>query len=168
MTSLQHLLPFKDSRHAHRIVARMFNEAKRKHEQSFAESGKAINEKLRLYAQVGHALIDARQKGLDPYEAIEAVVAWDSFTRSVDEAERLARPESFDHLHLLTEAYLIIAFHQYWSSVAAVLITLFGWILALRGLVLMAAPKLYERAVASGSDFALQTPTLTADCAITD
>jgi hypothetical protein len=84
-----------------RIVGRMFNEAKRKHEQSFAESGKAINEKVRLYVQVGHALIDARQKGLDPYEAIEAVVAWDSFTRSVDGAERLAQPESFDHLHLL-------------------------------------------------------------------
>jgi len=32
-------------------------------------------------------------------------VAWDSFTRSVDEAERLAQPESFDHLHLLTESY---------------------------------------------------------------
>jgi TnpA family transposase len=88
-----------------RIVGRMFNEAKRKHEQSFAESGKAINEKVRLYVQVGHALIDARQKGLNPYEAIEAVVAWDSFTRSVDEAERLAQPESFDHLHLLIESY---------------------------------------------------------------
>jgi hypothetical protein len=88
-----------------RIVGRMFNEAKRKHEQSFAESGKAINEKVRLYVQVGHALIDARQKGLDPYEAIEAVVAWEGFTRSVDEAERLAQPESFDHLHLLTENY---------------------------------------------------------------
>jgi uncharacterized membrane protein len=35
---------------------------------------------------------------------------------------------------------LIIAFHQYWSSVAAVMISLFGWILALRGVVLMAAP----------------------------
>jgi hypothetical protein len=53
----------------------------------------------------GHALIDARQKGLDPYSAIETVVAWDRFTQSVDEAERLAEPESFDHLHLLTESY---------------------------------------------------------------
>ena len=88
-----------------RIVGRMFNEAKRKHEQGLAESGKAINEKVRLYVRVGHALIDARQKGLDPYAAIEAVVAWDSFTRSVDEAERLAQPESFDHLHLLAESY---------------------------------------------------------------
>ena len=60
---------------------------------------------MRLYVRVGHALIDARQKGLDPYAAIEVVVAWDSFTRSVDEAERLAQPESFDHLHLLAESY---------------------------------------------------------------
>jgi hypothetical protein len=47
---------------------------------------------------------------------------------------------------LLFEGLFIIAFHQYWSSVAAVLISVFGWILALRGLVLMAAPRLYERA----------------------
>jgi uncharacterized protein YjeT (DUF2065 family) len=33
--------------------------------------------------------------------------------------------------------------------VAAVLISLFGWILALRGLVLMAAPQLYEHAATS-------------------
>jgi len=50
---------------------------------------------------------------------------------------------------LLFGGLLIIAFHQYWSSVAAVLISLFGWILALRGLVLMAAPDLYERAATS-------------------
>lgn len=50
---------------------------------------------------------------------------------------------------LLFAGLLIIAFHQYWSSLAAVLISLFGWILALRGLMLMAAPELYERAAMS-------------------
>jgi len=50
---------------------------------------------------------------------------------------------------LLFAGLSILAFHQYWSSVAAVLISLFGWILALRGLVLMAAPQLYERAASS-------------------
>jgi uncharacterized protein YjeT (DUF2065 family) len=50
---------------------------------------------------------------------------------------------------LLFGGLLIIAFHQYWSNVAAVLISLFGRILALRGLVLMAAPELYERAAMS-------------------
>jgi hypothetical protein len=47
---------------------------------------------------------------------------------------------------LLFAGLLIIALHQYWSSAAAVIISLFGWILALRGLVLMTAPGLYERA----------------------
>ncbi|WP_204277200.1 hypothetical protein, partial [Klebsiella aerogenes] len=31
---------------------------------------------------------------------------------------------------------------QYWSSLAAVLISLLGWFLALRGLALLAAPQL--------------------------
>jgi hypothetical protein len=47
---------------------------------------------------------------------------------------------------LLFAGLLIIAYHQYWSSAAAVLISLFGWVLAIRGLVLLAAPRLYERA----------------------
>jgi hypothetical protein len=41
---------------------------------------------------------------------------------------------------------LIIAQHQYWSSLAAILISLFGWFLALRGVVLLAAPELIENA----------------------
>jgi hypothetical protein len=46
---------------------------------------------------------------------------------------------------LLFAGLSIIAFHQCWSNLAAVLISLFGWILALRGLALMALPWLYER-----------------------
>jgi hypothetical protein len=46
---------------------------------------------------------------------------------------------------LLSQGLFIISFHQYWSSVAAVLISMWGWISALRGVVLMAAPRLYER-----------------------
>jgi hypothetical protein len=47
---------------------------------------------------------------------------------------------------------LIIVFHQYWWSVAAVMISLFGWILALRGVVLMASPNLHEQAAMSVSN----------------
>jgi hypothetical protein len=52
----------------------------------------------------------------------------------------------FSGAGLLFAGLTIIAFHQYWSNVAAVLISLFGWVLAFRGLLLMAAPDLYERA----------------------
>jgi hypothetical protein len=54
--------------------------------------------------------------------------------------------EWFAGAMLLFGGLFIIAFHQYWSSVAAIIISLFGWVLALRGLVLMAAPELYQRA----------------------
>ncbi len=40
---------------------------------------------------------------------------------------------------------LIIAFHPYWSSPAAVMISLFGWFLAIRGIILLAAPQLILR-----------------------
>lgn len=40
---------------------------------------------------------------------------------------------------------LIIAYHQYWSSTAAVMISLFGWFLAIRGFILLAAPELILR-----------------------
>lgn len=53
---------------------------------------------------------------------------------------------------LLFCGLLIIAFHQYWSSAAAVMISLFGWFLALRGLLLLVAPQL----IAQGADAALR------------
>jgi hypothetical protein len=43
---------------------------------------------------------------------------------------------------------VIIAFHQYWYSPAAIAISLFGWFVALRGLALMAFPS----AIESGAD----------------
>lgn len=51
---------------------------------------------------------------------------------------------------LLFAGILIIANHQIWSSAPAIAISLFGWFLALRGFVLLAAPDLMARGV-SGS-----------------
>ncbi|MBX9799981.1 MULTISPECIES: Tn3 family transposase [Azonexaceae] len=88
-----------------RIIGKMFSDAKRKHAESFHNKGKAINDKVRLYSRVGHALIDARKTGTNPFTAIEAVIPWETFTQSITEAEKLAQPESFDHLHLIEEGY---------------------------------------------------------------
>jgi hypothetical protein len=46
-----------------RVIGSFFTKAKNKHAKTFAAAGKAINEKLRLYAKVGSALIDAKEKG---------------------------------------------------------------------------------------------------------
>jgi len=53
---------------------------------------------------------------------------------------------------LLFCGLLIISFHQYWSSAAAIIISLFGWFLALRGLALLVAPQL----IARGADAAIK------------
>jgi hypothetical protein len=49
---------------------------------------------------------------------------------------------------MLVCGLIVIAFHQDWSSVAAVLISLFGWFVALRGLALIAFPS----AIQAGAD----------------
>ena len=50
---------------------------------------------------------------------------------------------------LLFAGLVIIARHQIWSSGPAILISLIGWLLALRGLALLIAPQFLERAAAS-------------------
>ena len=47
---------------------------------------------------------------------------------------------------LLMWGSVIIAFHQYWRSVAAVLISLLGWFLAIRGILILAIPDVYDSA----------------------
>ncbi|MBA2658069.1 MAG: Tn3 family transposase [Nitrosospira sp.] len=88
-----------------RIIGKLFNAAKNKHQQQFQASGKAINDKVRLYGRIGQALIDAKQSGGDPFSAIEAVMPWDTFAASVTEAQTLARPADFDFLHHIGESY---------------------------------------------------------------
>ncbi|WP_415838254.1 DUF4158 domain-containing protein, partial [Polaromonas hydrogenivorans] len=88
-----------------RIIGKLFNAAKNKHQQQFQASGKAINDKVRLYGRVGQALLEAKQSGADPFAAIESVLSWDAFTASVGEAQKLAQPAQFDFLHRIGESY---------------------------------------------------------------
>lgn len=88
-----------------RIIGKLFNVAKNKHQQGFQSSGKAINNKVRLYGRIGQALLDAKQSGEDPFAAIESVLSWNAFAVSVKEAQKLAQPADFDFLHRIGESY---------------------------------------------------------------
>jgi hypothetical protein len=88
-----------------RIMVKLFSAAKNKHQQDFQKQGKAINDKVRLYSKIGHALVEAKESGRDPYAAIEAILPWSDFAKSITEASQLAQPESFDHLSLVGEQY---------------------------------------------------------------
>jgi TnpA family transposase len=88
-----------------RFMGSLFSRAKRVHAERFQKSGKAINDKVRLYSRIGRALLDAKQSGNDPFAAIEAIIPWEVFTESIAEAERLARPKDFDYLALLDDSF---------------------------------------------------------------
>jgi hypothetical protein len=42
---------------------------------------------------------------------------------------------------LLISGLVIIAFHQYWRSPAAVIVSIVGWFLAVRGVLLLTVPR---------------------------
>ena len=87
------------------IMGLLFKQGQKKQLAQFELRGKAINEKVRLYADVGHALIKAKEEVADPYKALEAVLPWETFVASVQEASTLARPADFDYLDLLDDHY---------------------------------------------------------------
>lgn len=88
-----------------RFMGALFSKAKRNHADCFQQSGKAINDKVRLYSRIGRALLDAKQSGSDRFAAIEAIIPWDVFSESITEAETLARPEDFDFLPLVGDGF---------------------------------------------------------------
>ncbi|MDV3129604.1 hypothetical protein M1247_32195 [Mycobacterium sp. 21AC1] len=57
---------------------------------------------------------------------------------------------------MLMMGLIVIAFHQYWYSVTAALISVFGWFVALRGVAMMAIPS----AIDSGASAAVTSPGL--------
>ena len=60
---------------------------------------------MRLYWKVGHALLQAKQSGTDPFAAIESIIPWDAVTQSVTEAQTLTQSEDFDYLHRIGDGY---------------------------------------------------------------
>ena len=57
---------------------------------------------------------------------------------------------------LLASGLVILAFHQYWRGAAAVAISLLGWFLFLRGVILLFAPQWITR----GAGSAMGAPAL--------
>ena len=88
-----------------RLVGAMFRKAEGRHARAFQADARAINEKVRLYARVGAALIAAQTDQQDAFGAIKSVIPWERFCTTVAEAEALARPEEFDALQNLGEHY---------------------------------------------------------------
>ena len=54
---------------------------------------------------MGKALIACKAEQSDPFAAIEAILPWEAFTASVEQADQLSRDEAFDALELITDYF---------------------------------------------------------------
>jgi TnpA family transposase len=91
-----------------RLIGAMFRRAEGRQARAFQSDARAINEKVRLYASVGAAVITAREQKQDAFAAIAKVIDWKRFVTTVAEAEKLARPEEFDAYQKLGEHYAAV------------------------------------------------------------
>ncbi len=73
-----------------RAVGRMFRRAEVREQDALLRDARAANDKVRLLARLGAALIEAREAKGDLDAAVAEAVGWDRLARSVAEAERLS------------------------------------------------------------------------------
>lgn len=69
---------------------------------------RAINDKVRLLAKLGAALIEARETGADLQEAIASAIGWDKLARSFEEAKHLVRPDKVDLADLAARVWPVL------------------------------------------------------------
>src|SRR4051794_15552961 len=91
-----------------RAVGRMFRRAEVREQDALMRDARAINDKVRLLAKLGAALIEARESGTDLQAAVSSVIGWDKLARSVEEAKRLARPDKVDLSALAARAWPVL------------------------------------------------------------
>jgi TnpA family transposase len=91
-----------------RAVGRMFRRAEVAEGDALLRNARAVNDKVRLLARLGAALIEARDGKGDLDAAVALAVGWDRLARSVAEAERLARPDRADLPALAARAWPVL------------------------------------------------------------
>jgi TnpA family transposase len=91
-----------------RAVGRLFRRAEVREQDALLRNARAVNDKVRLLARLGAALIEAREAKGDLEAAVAGAVGWDRLAQSVAEAERLARPDRADLPALALRAWPLL------------------------------------------------------------
>jgi TnpA family transposase len=91
-----------------RAVGRMFRRAEVREKDAVLRDARAVNDKVRLLAKLGAALVKAKASGADLDGAVATAVGWEKLAASVAEAERLARPDKADLPALAARAWPVL------------------------------------------------------------
>ena len=83
----------------------LLSKGRRQQEEIHKQNARSLNEKIIHYVDIGTALIKSRNEGLNPFDTIESVMSWNKVVESVEDAQKLTRPQSYDYLDLLSNKY---------------------------------------------------------------
>ena len=87
------------------LVRQMFNTSENQQHRKLRRDAKQINRIVHLHGQIGQSIIQARADGTDLYAAIERVLPWPDYTKSVEDAGQLSQGEDFDALEWVDKRY---------------------------------------------------------------
>jgi hypothetical protein len=91
-----------------RLMGRLFVRAERREEAALVRDKRAINDKVRLLARLGDALIAARDENRDPLAAVAGVIGWEDLAASVAEAKRLVRADGSGRADLVARGHAVV------------------------------------------------------------
>lgn len=91
-----------------RLIGRMFRRAERRAAANLQTNARSLNDKVRLLAKLGDALIEARESGADAFAAVSNVIPWDRFAEAVAEAKGLTRDDAPDYLALAAANHALL------------------------------------------------------------
>jgi TnpA family transposase len=91
-----------------RLIGRLFRRAEQRATATLKSDARAINEKIRLLARIGDALLGAHASGEDPFAAIGDIIPWDRFAETIAEAKSLVRPDGPDYLALAERNHALL------------------------------------------------------------
>lgn len=83
-----------------RLIGGLFRRAERRAAEALQVNARVINEKLRLLAKLGEALLEAKATG--------AVVPWDRFVAATEEAKALSHDDGPDYAPLATSSHALL------------------------------------------------------------
>lgn len=72
-----------------RVIGRMFRRTERRTSAERQNNARSMNEKLRLLAKLGDALIEARKAGIAAFAAMDKVIPWDRFAEVLPDQPKL-------------------------------------------------------------------------------
>ncbi|WP_175623507.1 Tn3 family transposase [Chryseobacterium schmidteae] len=91
-----------------KIIGSLFRYAKNTQAQKMQDSGKSMGEQLSIFFKIGNALLDARETGENPFDAVESVISWEALAQSISEAKNLTAKQNFDSLYFISDKYFTI------------------------------------------------------------